>query len=252
VHSVFKKVVNLKSDPQKPLLSLVVEEKAMGPNSLLADIDGFDSSLKTESPVVFSPPVLTINSFKFGISPIKDWTPPRTNYDFGSREFNNLLCWLNTTVPDLIEILSPSAEGLIEGLKKKDMLLLTSSLDELIGKGEGLTPSGDDFAAGVIAAYVRGNQEKDELASFLQKLQFLVEEKCSQTNAVSQTMLWYASRGEGALYITEVIDAVYSNSGNALRSAQYLFKIGASSGKYLLAGIVRGCKILLDGRIGNG
>ena len=248
VHSVFRRVVNIQSDPPRPLLSLVVNEEAMGPNSLLVSADGFDSSVKEGSPVVFSPPHLSCGNLKVNCSRIKNWKPLRTDYDFGGGELNNLVSWLNAAVPGFISTESRSAWGLIEGLKRKDMFLLTTSLDDLIGKGEGLTPSGDDFTAGVIAAYVRGNREREELSPFIEKLQFLIEQKGFRTNAVSQTMLWYASRGEGALYITEVIDAIYSNSGNAVRSAQRLWRIGASSGRYLLAGIIRGCRILLDGR----
>ena len=53
-------------------------------------------------------------------------------------------------------------------------------------------------------------------------------------------MLWYAARGAGANYLAEMAEALYQESGLALEIAARLWKIGASSGRHLLAGVLLG------------
>lgn len=248
VHSVFRRVCNLQSDPYKPLLSLVTEKEAMGPNSLLVDFDRFDNHIQEGIPVTFAASKLDCGSVMVNCSHTQDWRFHRTDYDFGVAELNKLLSWVENIIPGFISTKSQSTQRLIEGLINKDLSLLMNSLNEFIGRGDGLTPAGDDFVAGVLAAYVRGSREMSENHAFIESMQFLIKEKWPLTNAISQTMLWYASRGEGAGYITEMIDAIYSSSKKVLNLAHRLWHIGASSGRYLLAGIFWGCQIVLVGR----
>ncbi len=206
--------------------------------------------------------------------------------EFANRALGEVRSWLEIQAPGLAPDLTPSPAlsaasgpapgptpspgaggGLVQeiarGLLAEDGLLLQSALRGLVGAGEGLTPSGDDFAAGVLLAYVRGHYwirhrtgrriyrrmgcRASTGSAFVSRLPGLVEALLPGTNAISRTMLWYAARGEGAAYLAETAEAIYAGGSAAVNCASRLWHVGASSGRYLLAGVILGSEIFLTG-----
>lgn len=242
VHSVFHSVCNLQAYQEQPLLSLVSREEARGPNSLWVESLIFADCFQTEMPVHLEGDILICGSVAIDCSQAVLHQPVLADCQTDHSAWDRVEAWVEQQYPGFTGNKSRAAENLEYGLLRGDRASLFRGLHQLIGAGEGLTPAGDDFVAGVLAAYVRGRhcfsgsllpaETADDLESFWVR-----------TTSISQTMLWYAAKGEGALYVTELIDAIYGADSKAVEHAARLWKVGASSGRHLLAGILLGCKI---------
>jgi len=274
VHSVFQTVTNLQADPTKPLLSVVTRVEALGPNAMFMTGGGLDR-FKVGSSVKYLLGQLVMGTIvidcsnasrhdakfkgnskglgdssgsgdrdrnKFG-----DWDTDRDRVGVGvgqkSGAHQRVQAWLEIMCPGLTRVRSPSTDQLTQGLLTEDEGLLRLSLAGLIGQGEGLTPSGDDFVAGILLSYVKGFQLTGQTSAFLARLPCLVEEVWWRTTTISQTMLWYAARGDGASYVVEMAQAMLQESGQVMEMATRLCAVGASSGRYLLAGVLVGSEL---------
>ncbi len=263
----------------------------MGPNALWVESPGFAGFLPPGQPVIFQGNVLRCGDMEIDCANVFNWrgesgAEAGDDLKFANRALQEVRSWLEIQAPGLTSSLTPgpgsgpafgaasspvpgpifsSGAGgglvreIVRGLLAGDELLLQTALWRLVGAGEGLTPSGDDFVAGVLLAYVRGHRwirhrvdhrvdcRASTGDSFISRLPGLVEDLLPGTNAVSQTMLWYAARGEGAAYLAETADAIYAGSPTAVNCAYRLWRIGASSGRYLLAGVILGSGVFLTG-----
>ncbi|HBP62716.1 MAG TPA: hypothetical protein DD730_00230 [Desulfosporosinus sp.] len=240
VHSGFHTVLNLQADPAKPLLSLVTCLEAMGPNALLVTGGPGLETFEIASALSFEANSLRVGPLSIDCSQVK--RPSLISRSDGQKRGvqRRVRKWVEAQAPGLTSVRSHLTNQLAEGLLTEDEDLVRSALAGFIGQGMGLTPSGDDFVAGVLLAYVKGFQLQDLQNTFISRLPVLVEEVWWRTTGVSQTMLWYAARGAGANYLAEMAEALYQESGLALEIAARLWKIGASSGRHLLAGVLLG------------
>ncbi|MFG1920604.1 DUF2877 domain-containing protein [Cryptosporangium sp. NPDC048952] len=114
---------------------------------------------------------------------------------------------------------------------------LGTGVRALLGRGEGLTPLGDDILAGILvtladheAGRVMGSMVAEELAS-----------RPGATTAVSAALLTHATRGECipelAAVLTDPLDRLDS-------AVEALLRVGHSSGGGLLHGVRMGLKVL--------
>jgi len=271
VHSVFQTVTNLQADPTKPLLSVVTRVEALGPNAMFVTgggLDGFKvgSSVKyLLGQLVMGASVIDCsnasrhdakfkgNSTWVGIGYVSGAgnaaAVTGTGSGFGFRfvqergAHQRVQAWLEMMCPGLTKVRSPSTDQLTQGLFTEDEGLVRLALAGFIGQGEGLTPSGDDFVAGILLSYVKGFQLTGQTSVFLARLPCLVEEVWWRTTTISQTMLWYAARGDGASYVVEMAEAMFQESGQVMELATKLCAVGASSGRYLLGGVLVGSEL---------
>ncbi|CAA7600945.1 Protein of unknown function DUF2877 [Acididesulfobacillus acetoxydans] len=298
VHSVFQSVCNLQADPSQPLLSLVNRAEALAPNALLVEGSLFRKVCRVGEKVQFWSQILMSGEYRVDCRGVAEeelqaplqrqgqsqtqlqrqfqsqfrLTPPRS----GPAALQAVETWLEIHFPGFRAEYSPLRQSLRKALLREDASLLHNVLSRLIGSGPGLTPAGDDFAAGVLLAYTRGiraaaskeglspvNSSKAEVPAvtgcqegllpgvisagrregFFADIVGIAQALLPLTNAISQTMLVYAVRGEGALYVTGVVDGIYGNAGDVVAAAAKLSRIGASSGRYLLAGVLLGCEV---------
>ena len=129
--------------------------------------------------------------------------------------------------------------------------VLAGSVSVLIGLGPGLTPSGDDFLAGMlIALSVCGAKRwQHQLAN-------AVQAGLQGTGSVSQTHLKAAVKGEGGEALHQALVALMAGEGDRLRPAlSALDRVGHTSGWDGLAGVVTVLRaimarpfLILDGR----
>jgi hypothetical protein len=108
--------------------------------------------------------------------------------------------------------------------------------ERLCGRGAGLTPSGDDFLAGWMAAgwLLSGPQP-----AFLALCQQICEIAHRRTHALSQCWLAYAAEGDVAMPVGELLAALATPDQARLeRAARGLLALGATSGFDLLQGIL--------------
>lgn len=125
----------------------------------------------------------------------------------------------------------------------------SNALVGLLGLGMGLTPSGDDIAAGILASLVWQARLDGIPPQFAQQITDAVRRAApGRTNDISVRLLWHA--GEGLLYAPamELGEAMLRGYVVSVAAqAQRLISIGHSSGADmaigLLAGIVAGIEI---------
>jgi len=114
---------------------------------------------------------------------------------------------------------------------------------QIIGLGPGLTPSGDDFLAGLITAGVVLSQAWPKLKGIAEKMaEMTLREASGQTTAVSMAMLEDARHGEMSEPMKSFLEIVLV-SGDMKRIPgllEEILSIGASSGEDQLNGLATG------------
>ena len=113
---------------------------------------------------------------------------------------------------------------------------------QLLGRGPGLTPVGDDVLAGALVTLrALASPAADRLADAVQAA------APTRTTAVSVAVLHHAARGECTPALATLLEAV--RSGGALRpAADELLRLGHTSGAGLLWGVLTGLAVTGHGR----
>jgi len=127
----------------------------------------------------------------------------------------------------------------------RDVLSATSSMDDsqvraLIGSGPGLTPAGDDYLLGYLAALWPWRKHT-ALASHLQHVQTLIKTHIGCTTDISRFYLDQAVEGHFSEPVHGLMGAVIRKApcNEALASARDVMNYGASSGADAMAGLIR-------------
>lgn len=106
--------------------------------------------------------------------------------------------------------------------------------DDLVGRGPGLTPAGDDALAGyVYTAVALGRADADETAA-------AVRRASSKTGEPSVSLLRLAADGEVFAPVAAMLRALVGTDANALAPAlRGLTALGRTTGRAILTGMVR-------------
>ncbi len=126
---------------------------------------------------------------------------------------------------------------LIKAARSSDEALIEKVLRYFLGRGKGLTPSGDDMIVGLLAF--------DAVSRFLstpfyQKLSALIEGE-SITTDVAKEYLRYALKQEYSSTVSDMVNILASgNASNFEKVFQNLLGVGHSSGLDTLFGILIG------------
>jgi hypothetical protein len=118
---------------------------------------------------------------------------------------------------------------------------LFRAVASLVGMGAGLTPSGDDFLSGFMAALrVSGRH------TLLSALGEAVEVNIDATSEISASLLRCAVAGHWPRPLADLADALAAENGpEALRALDRLCGLGHSSGADLATGFLFGLAVLL-------
>lgn len=129
-----------------------------------------------------------------------------------------------------------SIETLREALTADDVPAALDAEDGLLGLGEGLTPSGDDFLVGLTAA-LRATRHRRTRAL----ARHAAARAGDATTDVARVALEHAARGEYAERLHEVLEAVGRGDDAAVRAqVKRALAWGASSGADTMLGVVIG------------
>jgi hypothetical protein len=115
--------------------------------------------------------------------------------------------------------------------------LLPTPCSLLLGKGRGLTPSGDDVVIGLLLAINRwqaASWEAEHLARFNRAV---VEAAYGKTTRLSANLIECAARGEADERLIGLVDGVFGGAPDQATCAAYMLGWGGSSGIDALVGI---------------
>lgn len=119
----------------------------------------------------------------------------------------------------------------------------------LIGRGPGLTPSGDDALAGLLVAMRLLGEAVPEARHAIDVADALgtnvTGPEASRTTALSAALLWCASRGYAAPEAMTVLYGVVLRVP-LLPAVRRLLTVGHSSGADLLWGLLAGCRAVAE------
>nr|WP_281069631.1 DUF2877 domain-containing protein [Proteiniclasticum aestuarii] len=122
---------------------------------------------------------------------------------------------------------------------------LAHPITSLIGLGNGLTPSMDDFLVGLISVFAFFDNHCE--LSFHRELLELTERKRHATNRVSASFLQSAVKHRFAQPVLELYDAFQSQNLDRIHHAlNRILNIGHTSGSDSLNGILFGIRLLTE------
>ena len=128
--------------------------------------------------------------------------------------------------PDVGADLAPVWEAVIGDVRRGD---LAPVFHRLQGRGEGLTPSGDDVLAGILLAAAIDPRNRDTLMDLA---------LAARTTRLSRAFLRWAAAGQSIQPAHALLDAAASGDPAGMRrAAASLAGMGATSGRALVAGV---------------
>jgi hypothetical protein len=154
--------------------------------------------------------------------------------------------------PALSEKARPSIETLMWGLFSGDQNMVITRALEILGLGPGLTPSGDDFLAGLILSLTVGGKvlrgsNKSELGFYRKVSANICKLAKEKTTIYTQTLLSQARSGEGPKAVVELIHALLTKDPNQVAtSAKTVISMGETSGADIAIGIYYGIRFLVS------
>jgi hypothetical protein len=139
----------------------------------------------------------------------------------------------------LIARMAQSLPVLARATGTGDAGAVVSALSVLVGLGAGLTPAGDDFIVGYLAALWSRSHREPVVAALLGALAVPVGKLSLHTNAISRQMLLDALQGQFAERLADVVRSV-GGGGNVAGAAMRALEVGHSSGADVLCGLLFG------------
>lgn len=139
---------------------------------------------------------------------------------------------------------------LCDALATADAARASEAVGHLVGLGPGLTPAGDDFLVGLLAAlHLHGGPAAPSRAIGAHVLRCAV----AQTHAISAAALRQAARGRVRARIIDLCAALMGATPAALRQAlDRLIALGSGSGSDIALGVLAGFKLHLRASVKSG
>ncbi|MDZ4159364.1 MAG: DUF2877 domain-containing protein, partial [Anaerolineaceae bacterium] len=123
------------------------------------------------------------------------------------------------------------------GISARDQQAVTVQLMELMGLGRGLTPSGDDFIAGLLLVYNRWMSAVSAPFDLISFNRDLTEAAYRKTTTLSANIIESAVQGIGDERILLALDGIMTGIPDENSCFRFLTRYGSSSGVDTLAGI---------------
>lgn len=270
VHSIFRKSLNLsfgnrlinlsESGSAKPPFGVQLENWAIGYiiNNVSEDENVLWDSEKKE--IIF-----TSMNIKIGFNEsyyYSQMVPTEVNYSNFLNSFSTLIEFVigirmdngfDKNVIEVVRFILDNNEATKDDFYNQLMLLENSLLEEKLdsdvlnywmGRGRGLTPSGDDFLVGVLAILSVVEVSKN----YVQELkEYLSREGYKRTTQIGFEYLWYASQGKFSMNIISLCKAMMKENKKELDEALWNLSLsGHTSGIDTILGIILSAKLILN------
>lgn len=270
VHSVFRSALNLNLEDNK-LLTLVLPDQPDLPHGIRinAPADFSFTGFRIGERATRRDNFLRLASLTIGLSGAPKWISALTAFHADPSDTSVRLAWqaawraLNmrqrlartTIVADELfdsnenEKTSPisrrAATGmraLLDAAQRFDSQAASSAASQLIGLGEGLTPSGDDLLAGFLAGLHCAVGENTQRAQFLFEFGEAAIRLSSRTNDISRAYIYHAAHGRVSSRIADLARALCGSTFRArLQPAlAAALQMGHSSGMDAVTGLLCG------------
>ncbi len=161
--------------------------------------------------------------------------------------------FLKEQKPSVSERARPYIERLMWGLFSGDLNGAAENAGQVLGLGPGLTPSCDDFLAGLIFSLKKGigilfNENDRALPGFIDKFSTeIINRAKEKTTIYSVSYLTEASRGEAPAPAWELVYAIVSKSPDDVAAvSRTLVRMGETSGSDTAVGIYYGMRFLIS------
>ncbi len=255
IHSVFDRVCNIELTGGG-LVALAAKEVPNAPRTIRLDISpsgSFSTIARHHQPATCRAGVLRLNGLNktFDLRTATEWRPvPPSDRSRGfplakSRSWRRLFSLVDST-PQSDELRAWT--GLDWRFKPGNRVLFSrsqilSEMARLIGRGPGLTPAGDDFIAGFLAALHLLSVRSGEIGELLATLEYRVVTWVRQTTDISRWMLQDAVGGRFVEPIFDLSHAIADeNPGEDTleKSAARVVALGHLSGTAMIYGLLSG------------
>ncbi len=130
----------------------------------------------------------------------------------------------------------PLVKRLQQALREGQLAATADALETILGLGAGLTPSGDDLAAGCLLALTRWGHLLAPGLEIKALAQDVVQRAYRKTTTLSANLIECASQGQANERLILALDGIMSGHPDALTCADYLSGWGHTSGLDSLAG----------------
>lgn len=258
VHSVYKSTINCLVDDR--IISLQHQDMPITPLSINLDIPkkvfelirvnrgdevrftkegiiAFNSLFMLEDTEVFDCD-LTKDTFSLDREKIEKLTDQILNY-IEKGEFGRITKSMKDDQKIPLSFAGSYVSGILTKLSNSsDVIEISSLATQLIGVGEGLTPSGDDFNCGMLAAlfYLRGNKYADELREELIRQ---IHQRINTTTIISKEFLIYACEGKFSQMVKHILIKSQQNR-DVTQEIMKIRDVGHTSGIDFLTGLYFG------------
>jgi hypothetical protein len=166
--------------------------------------------------------------------------------------YGPLQFFLHKQEPSISERARPNIETLMWGLFKYDRYMAVNKALPILGLGPGLTPSCDDFLAGLILSLNVGGkallkERKNELGFYREISSEICQLAKVKTTIYSQVLLNQARVGEGPKAVVELIHGILTKDPyNVANVSKTVINMGETSGADIAIGVFYGVRFLLS------
>ena len=156
-----------------------------------------------------------------------------------SNSAKGLMLWRqNQAMPFPMNLSVARFDAIKQALISGDVNAFTSAALRVLGLGNGLTPSGDDFVGGMMFALAHAPRQA--WVADLPKAKARIRNTALvTTNVISAALLDDMMAGKSYSALHDVLFALHSNNkANIVGACEKLLSVGASSGADMLAGLL--------------
>lgn len=270
VHSLFKRVINFKYNNQ--MYSILQKNLDNGPYSIRVNKEKYSDfselNINIGDLVVLRNGYLEIEGvFKLKLDNKNLWSPKKstiyfnensmfllkkniqaynqilfTNGNVGGVKYHYIKKYIQADVDHKVTLIEKELDirisNFISGINNS-YVNPSKKIFSLIGFGNGLTPSGDDFLTGFITALHFIKNTKTMLT--FNKVANILENNILYTTDVSKAMIKASLEGKTRENLINFVYALFDNdSSKLIYSVDKIFSIGSSSGTDLSVGIIIG------------
>jgi hypothetical protein len=277
VHSVFRQACNLSIEPHK-LLTLLPSEKGNVPQGIRLNASSqlaFLDLLRVGQPVACRGGILRIDGvLSIDLRNADLWHIDLTALPIDLRRPDHMLSWAaawfelrashhTIGLPEIMHAVSfpgeqrgssvvPSAAlewstrtipALLRAIRDLRLDDAMTAIGSVIGRGPGLTPSGDDFLVGYLAGLWCGTESSPPRVRFLTALGSELFQAARRTNDISCAYLRSAAEGHVSEPLATLAQQLYRADNLVLlrTAAQAALHIGHTSGTDGVLGLLLGC-----------